>query len=75
MPNTYYLLPSTDYQLRAGRVQPAPANEVPEVKLSGSAKRQRALAQLPTISFHLSAFIYHLPLAAEKRRILPLLTD
>jgi hypothetical protein len=29
----------------------APANEVPEVKLSGSAKRQRALAQLPTFPF------------------------
>jgi hypothetical protein len=31
--------------------------------------------QLLAFSFQLSAFIYHLPLAAEKRLFLPLLTD
>jgi hypothetical protein len=67
--------------------QPAPANEVPEVKLSGSAKRQRALAKLPTTNYQLNTFFAFslqlsafsfppdLPLAAQNRRFLPLLTD
>jgi len=51
---------ATSYQLQAGRNQSAPANEVPEVERSGSAKRQEALAELPAFTFHLSAISYKL---------------
>jgi hypothetical protein len=72
LPTTIYHLSITYYELGGFTQivlfeQPAPANEVPEVKLSGSAKRQRALAQLPSTNYQLSATSYHLPLAAEKR--------